>query len=266
MKVDWSKTIEGLPIKIVRDMMRNIRYGRWTSEEIADETRRQIVKAGRHWLNGHNPWRVNDSHDADFILSLPKDVVQIVIGNLVWSPARIKRIGKAMTHALLAEGFIRRRRLKHNGDYDEYYEATNAGIRLSAANVARRIDRAEAERHVIDLLARTDALNADAKAYYRVKAIWVYGSYAKGANNLGDIDLMIDLVRPSGDVYRALADDQNERLDIIERLGRRARQRLRNRNRHLHIIFSKDKVTGPVVKIYPRDNREARGLSADPQQ
>jgi hypothetical protein len=43
MKVDWTKTVEGVPLKIVRDMMRDLRRGHPTRQRIADTTCEHIV-------------------------------------------------------------------------------------------------------------------------------------------------------------------------------------------------------------------------------
>jgi predicted nucleotidyltransferase len=257
MKVDWTKTVEGVPLKIVRDMMRDLQRGHPTREQIAATTREHIVKAGRRpsrdWA--HRTYPVRSSFDADEILTehVPEGRLQIVIGDRVWSPAKIRRAGKAMTDALIAEGLLQPRQPRQGEVCEPCYEVSDAGIGLANATTLKRIDRARAERCVAELLARADAINADAEAFYRVKAIWVYGSYVKGAAELGDIDLMVDLRHDGSAAYHALADDMHGRLAVSERLYRRAKQRLRGGNGHLHLIWHKSKhVTGPVKQIYPR--------------
>jgi predicted nucleotidyltransferase len=121
-------------------------------------------------------------------------------------------------------------------------------------------DQAHRPSDVAELLARADAINADADAFYRVKAIWAYGSYVKGAAELGDIDLMVDLTHDGSAAYHALADDQYERLGASDLLERRAKRRLRGGNRHLHLIWHKsEEVTGPVEQIYPQAKRPRGG-------
>jgi predicted nucleotidyltransferase len=258
MKVDWTKTVEGVPLKVVRDMMRDLRRGYPTRDQIAATTCEHIVKAGRRW-SSDQVMPVRSSDDVDFILTelVPKGRLQIVIGNRVWSPAKIRRTGQAMTDALLAEGLLRPRQSEAR---EACYEVTDAGIGLACASVTKRIDRAQAERYVAELLARADAINADADAFCRVKAIWAYGSYVKGAAELGDIDLMVDLTHDGSAAYHALADDQYERLEASDLLERRAKRRLRGGNRHLHLIWHKsEEVTGPVEQIYPQAKRPRGG-------
>jgi hypothetical protein len=155
MKVDWTKTVEGVPLKVVRDMMRDLRRGYPTRERIAATTCEHIVKAGRRW-SSDQVMPVRSSDDVDFILTelVPKGRLQIVIGNRVWSPAKIRRTGQAMTDALLAEGLLRPRQSEAR---KACYEVTDAGIGLACAGVTKRIDRAQAERYVAELLARAEA-------------------------------------------------------------------------------------------------------------
>ena len=160
MKADWTKTVEGVPLKIVRNMMRDLRRGHPTRERIAATTCEHIVKAGRRW-SSDQVMPVRSSDDVDFILTelVPKGRLQIVIGDRVWSPAKIRRTGQAMTDALLAGGLLRPRQSEAR---EACYEVTDAGIGLACASVIKRIDRAQAERYVAKLLARADAINADA--------------------------------------------------------------------------------------------------------
>jgi hypothetical protein len=68
MKVDWTKTVEGVPLKVVRDMMRDLRRGYPTRERIAATTCEHIVKAGRRW-SSDQVMPVRSSDDVDFILT-----------------------------------------------------------------------------------------------------------------------------------------------------------------------------------------------------
>jgi hypothetical protein len=128
MKVDWTKTVEGVPLKIVRDMMRDLRRGHPTRQRIADTTCEHIVP---RW-SSDRVWPVHSSVDVDFILTelVPKGRLQIVIGDRAWSPAKIRRTGAGMTDALLGEGLLRPGQSEAR---EPYYEVTDAGIGLAGA-------------------------------------------------------------------------------------------------------------------------------------
>jgi hypothetical protein len=174
----------------VRDMMRDLRRGHPTREQIAATTREHIVKAGRRpsrdWA--HRTYPVRSSFDADEILTehVPEGRLQIVIGDRVWSPAKIRRAGKAMTDALIAEGLLQPRQPRQGEVCEPCYEVSDAGIGLANATTLERIDRARAERCVAELLARADAINADAEAPHTAKRPFAV-DHAGGAGALTSI-------------------------------------------------------------------------------
>jgi predicted nucleotidyltransferase len=244
MKVDWTKTIEGVPMKIVQALMRDLRRWSHTRNEIAEATCLALIKVGRVSLFPDRDMP-RLTWGSDFILGcVSRGSLRVVIADKVWSPTKIRRVARAMTDALLAEGLLRPCQKEA-----DHYEASYAGIGLAVARNLKRIDRAQAESFVTELLARTDAINSDANSAYRVAAIWVYGSYVKGGPDLGDVDLLISLRR-------------NREIEIIgdDDAHRRAEQQVKKRlkiNRYLHINFNYFDPDDfgemkPVEQIYPR--------------
>lgn len=192
MKVDWTKTIEGVPMKIVRDIMRCLRHYNLdphpTRKEIAEATRDQIVRAGRRWRDGwHGSTRIASWHDVDFILThcVPMDQVQIVIDGRVWSPAKIRRVGEAMTKALLAEGLLQ----PHD---DGSYKFSDAAIGLVCSHATKRFERTKGKQLLNELKQRARAINQNRDWPVYVSEMRVFGSYLTDSNDLGDIDIAIN--------------------------------------------------------------------------
>lgn len=248
---------------IVRDLLRDLRRDYPTRERIEAATCRHIVRAGRRWSSAHlkihgHGRAVRSSFDVKVILDtyVRRGDVQIVIGGAVWSPAKVRHTGNAMTDALLAE------RLLQPGpplEIDEpCFEVSETGRSLTVARAGlKRIDRATAERMVAELLDRADAMNADPDEFYRVIEIWAYGSYVKGAADLGadlgDVDLIAALRHGGPEAYRARCGEGFEGLAMNARLERRAERRLRGGNRHLSLIWTKPSNMPALAKrLYPR--------------
>jgi predicted nucleotidyltransferase len=61
------------------------------------------------------------------------------------------------------------------------------------ATAARPLRRKTAARLITDLIERTRALNADDKWAYRIRAVVVLGSYARGAERPNDVDIACEL-------------------------------------------------------------------------
>ena len=76
---------------------------------------------------------------------------------------------------------------------------TDQGIRLRAATAAKPIRRATADRLLSDLLEHIEKLNADSRFLGRVRKAVVFGSYIGKADNIGDIDVAVEIVRREPD-------------------------------------------------------------------
>jgi hypothetical protein len=273
MKIDWTKTIEGMPMAMVRELMLNLRRWLHTRDGIADTTRYLIVKVGRQFVNRgeFDDRRPSLSFGETFIYEMiSKGRAKIIIDGRTWSPAKVRRTGKAMTDALIAEGLLRPATdedLEHHRGYDEdRFALTDAGISLCCARKIKRFDRATAERYVAELLDRADAINANPDLLCRVKRIVAYGSFIRKDADLGDIDLVAELERKIDDgasyVEASKARCEAAGLDPynIWDYGKLEVDRLlRARKRYLQLIVGYKYVHQqlatlgcPTRQIYPR--------------
>jgi hypothetical protein len=72
---------------------------------------------------------------------------------------------------------------------------TMAGNALANATAVRPISRSEADRLLKEFLVRVGTVNEDPSWLYRVRKVVIFGSYLKGQEWIGDIDLAIRLDR-----------------------------------------------------------------------
>jgi hypothetical protein len=173
--------------------------------------------------------------------------------------------GDDITTALVRQKIIRRKR----DDKDrELFVVTKHGDRLSAVRLAPRINRAKADIIVAGLLARARAINADPDLLYYVDRLIAFGSYARGENDLGDIDVMYDLgskyheVKAKGiswqeaNLHRVAVAERVQQWDDRESFGRlEVLLLLKNRSRYitLHsIVLHEKSITGPKNVLYER--------------
>lgn len=81
-------------------------------------------------------------------------------------------------------------------------ELTMKGMALAAASAARPVSRKTAEKVLAEFLSRCETVNADLQYLYRVKKAAVFGSYARGATSLGDVDVYVMLEPKESDADR----------------------------------------------------------------
>jgi hypothetical protein len=288
MKTDWTKTIEGMPMVMVRELMLNLRRWLHTRDDIANLTRYLIIKTGRQYAVPLLAERVTCderrpclSFGETYIFEMvSKGRVEIIINGQTWSPAKVRRTGKRMTDALIAEGLLRPATdedLEHSGHSDkDLFALTDAGISLCCARKIKRFDRATAERYVAELLDRADAINANPDLLCRVKRIVAYGSFIRKDADLGDIDLVAELERKIGGDGQRYVDVSDARCKAagldpynIWDYGKLEVDRLlRARKRYLQLIVGYKYVHQqlatlgcPTRQIYPRRRSKMKHLS-----
>jgi len=74
-----------------------------------------------------------------------------------------------------------------------WYELTELGNAIANVRLLKRIDRATANKLVADLLDRVEGINGDEDCLYRITEIRAFGSYITETDNLGDIDLTLQV-------------------------------------------------------------------------
>jgi hypothetical protein len=97
---------------------------------------------------------------------------------------------------LLAEGLIKRS--ESFGPRWEAYVNTSRGNRIASANALPQIRRSTAERLVAGLVARLRELESHPKFVLRVAEAVVFGSYARGADPVSDVDIGYTFVGRGG--------------------------------------------------------------------
>jgi hypothetical protein len=128
---------------------------------------------------------------------------------------------KRVLATLLAEGYLEPNEPEHKSDKAKY-QASMKGRRLAAANLTPRFDRAKADNEVATLIARATEINTRDELVFFVHKITAFGSYLTDSNDLGDIDLVVE-VKPRREQkhtheshYRA--DNSGKTLNFLARL------------------------------------------------
>jgi hypothetical protein len=215
MKIDHvNGKIAGLPVKAARDLMRRLRVRGADRDTILEflnrEYWRQTVDAARK-ANSRIPFEIrNCDHDWQRISK---------IWRFKFSPIDAADAHRVFA-ALLAEGYIEPRDQKQEFD-DRKYQASEKGVRLASTNLTKRFDRDKADSEVAAVITRANEINRRDELVFFVHKITVFGSYLTDSNDLGDIDLVVELARRrKHDVeeshYRA--DNSGKTLHFIKRL------------------------------------------------
>lgn len=78
---------------------------------------------------------------------------------------------------------------------DGLWTTTIAGNAIAGAKFIRPISRAKAQTILDAFLSRVRAVNADPDRLYTIERVTLFGSFAKDADEVGDIDLSLRIVR-----------------------------------------------------------------------
>jgi hypothetical protein len=214
MKLD-SKSIAGLPVKTVRDLMRHLNVSRIDAETVLeflnDEHWRSTVDTARK-ANPRIPvgasTRIYDHEEMCRIWGFKFTPVKAVEAKRVFA-------------ALLAEGYLEPHEPEHKSDEAKYHTSMK-GRRLAAANLTKRFDRAKADNEVAALIARANEINARDELVFFVHKITAFGSYLTDSNDLGDIDLVVEVAprrEQTTDESRYRADNSGKTLDFSASLN-----------------------------------------------
>jgi predicted nucleotidyltransferase len=88
----------------------------------------------------------------------------------------------------------------------EYFTVKTPGFAFANARIGKPITRERAEKLLEEVIQRAEAINA-VGGWVRVERIRVFGSYVRGAKELGDLDLIADIKRPVGDEWIRMAKE-----------------------------------------------------------
>lgn len=114
-----------------------------------------------------------------------------------WQPTRYKsaeyisgRVSMLMS-ALLKLGYLVEED-KQYPDESQFYKLTTSGKEFARASGAKRVKRGTAAQTLEGFMARVAEVNANPRFLVRVTRAVVYGSYIRGEETVGDLDLAVD--------------------------------------------------------------------------
>jgi hypothetical protein len=214
MKLD-SKLIAGLPAKTARDLMRH--FGEYnlneetTLEFLNKEHWRSTVDAARK-ANPRIPVGVRQ-YDYDH-----KDMCRI--WDFKFKPIKATE-AKRVLAALVTDGYLEPHEPTDQHDKSKYQTSVK-GRQLAAANLTPRFDRAKADNEVAALVARANEINTRDELVFFVHKITAFGSYLTDSNDLGDIDLVVEVEprreQKHTDESHYRADNSGKTLDFLASL------------------------------------------------
>jgi hypothetical protein len=209
-----SKDIVGLPVKTARDLMRHLNVYRIDAETVLeflnDEHWRGTVDAARK-ANPKIPAGVRKRGDDQ------REVCKI--WDFKFMPVKAAE-AKRVFAALLAEGYLEPHEPEHKFDKAKY-QTSIKGRRLAAANLTKRFDRRNADNEIAALIARANEINTRDELAFYVHKVTAFGSYLTDSDDLGDIDLVVELQprrEKHTDESHYRADNSGKSLDFMASL------------------------------------------------
>ncbi|HEX9212035.1 MAG TPA: hypothetical protein VF901_16130 [Bradyrhizobium sp.] len=214
MKLE-STSVVGLPVKTARDLMRRLNLSRVDEgtvlEFLNDEHWRGTVDDARK-VNPRIPVGVRQ-RDNDY-----KEMCRI--WGFKFKPIKADE-AKGVFARLLAEGYLEPHEAEHKFD-EAKYQTSVKGRRLAATNLTPRFDRIKADKEVGSLITRANEINTRDELAFFVHKITAFGSYLTDSNDLGDIDLVVELVprrERHTDESHYRADNSGKTLDWMSSLN-----------------------------------------------
>lgn len=134
---------------------------------------------------------------------------------------------RAVFEQLVEEGYVRRipdgvninmlmESTSSSAKRDDHWTTTVQGTQLAKARIGKRIARAKADTLLAAFMERVEVINTDPAGLFWIDVVEVFGSYASGDGEVGDIDLR---------VLACGRFDRNEQIEreaaAAERSGRR---------------------------------------------
>jgi predicted nucleotidyltransferase len=246
-----DNTIVGLPIRVVRDLMRHFsRYiiSEETAQEFFDTLRwRETVDAAVKVDN-----RIPRSLRSQSVNISRKEYARIWDFRFNLTP---KREAKAIFASLLADGWI-----EPNLDPDEVFDdgqyvVSDKGRQLSVKNLVPRINREKADKIVGDMIKRIQEINCDPSLLDYVTKVVAFGSYITDAEDLGDIDLYVVVTRRIDD-YK---EHTKARKTFNESSGKRFSNYLEQLFYHQYVVKQRIKSRSPYISLHDESDLELAG-------
>jgi predicted nucleotidyltransferase len=246
MKIDRNLIIGGLPIKALREIMKDLgRRSGFDVDTVSAILRKrlwhdhvdELVRSGTVREDSRAFWKQN--------------------GESFNRPGRREykampdqtAAATALIEGLLAEGFIER-----SADGSSF-SSTMKGNAFANSSLLPRISRAKADVLLKGVLERAAEINARGDLLDWITEIRVFGSYNTDTDDLGDIDLAIDIKRrlPGEDYVKAS-------LRMAEASGKSFSNYIDELCYAERLIRQLLKKRSPYISVH-----DARGLSDEPQ-
>ncbi|MGB0072722.1 MAG: hypothetical protein WBP71_07200 [Terracidiphilus sp.] len=130
---------------------------------------------------------------------------------------------------------------------DQRFTLTIQGVVLANTSAAKPIHRKTGERILAEFMKRVDAVNATSEYLYRVNEVILFGSMLSDVEQLGDVDVAINLESKVSDA------DALKKWSMARRNAAQAEGR----------SFSTDlaSICWPIVEIYKQLKARSRSLS-----
>jgi predicted nucleotidyltransferase len=105
-----------------------------------------------------------------------------------------KRKAREIVEALQQAGYVERdQRVQIDPDPTPRFTVTEKGRAFMRASAAGRLNRNFASSALDDFMTRVHLVNGNAQYLYSVKKVVVFGSFLENTDNLGDVDVAVDL-------------------------------------------------------------------------
>jgi hypothetical protein len=169
MRINRTDTVAGQPIKLARDLVKELERGVGGASIDVVHVTRWILSKGAERLSTRAP---------RYLHPTKADLAK----------------GRAFLDEMIARGWLEPHK-DRNGKTDGSYRCSTAGRSLALANLLNAMPRAKADKVVADLIDRARAINANPELLYWVKELRAFGSFITKSRDLGDLDIAYELER-----------------------------------------------------------------------
>lgn len=94
-------------------------------------------------------------------------------------------------NALLKLGYIAEEEKQYSYE-GQWYKLTKLGKNFAQASGAKRLKREAATQALESFMSRVTEVNADPRFLVRITRVVIFGSYVRGEETVGDLDLAVD--------------------------------------------------------------------------
>ncbi len=165
----------------------------------------------------------------------------------------------------LAEGLIEK------DERPDEYTTTKSGSRVAASTATPPITRKTANSNIQMLIERAHQISVSDDFIDKVESMWVFGSYVRLAETLGDLDVFV-MIKPKDPQRTDHAEHLHGRrthpqpfsnyVDQLQWHRTQVYRYLRNRKHSISIIAHEESMPteADCVELWPNDRRTERGL------